>query len=164
VVVGQPETLRHALERGKPAPLTPGLQAAMKHTDFSRPAAWAASFKESRPQPGGVPGLPQLGLPENNLFSADGLAGYAAVGSDIRIVFTVLCKDARAAEDTRKLIDGGLVAVRRGGRLSPEALEMIDGLKLSTSGNDVTGDITLKTPALIKLMKQQNQGPFFPGR
>jgi hypothetical protein len=164
VVIGQPDTLRRALERGKAAPLSPGLQAAMNHTDFSKTAAWAVSFKESRPQQGGVPGLPQLGLPENNLFSADGLAGYADIGSDIRIVFTVLCKDAAAAEDTRKLIDGGVVAVKRAGRLSPEALEMIDGLKLSTSGNNLTGDLTLKTPALIKVMKQQNPGPFFPGR
>lgn len=164
VVVGEPKTVRRVLGRDQKATLSAGLQEAMKHADFNQQIAFAAGLQPFRQQQQGMfPGFPPFGGQQKDAFPADGVAGHATLGTDIHLAFTLLCRDAKAAGDTKKQIDTGLGALRRLPVLPPEVNQTLDGLKLSVAGNTVTGDLTVRTAALVNLMRQQNQAPFFPG-
>jgi hypothetical protein len=162
VVIGEPSTVRRVLGREQKATQSAGLQEAMKHADFSQQIAFAGQIPQMN-QPGMFPGLPPFGGQPNGAFQVDGFAGHVTLGTDIHLAVTVLCRDAKTAEDTRKLLDGGLVAARRTPGLPPEVAQMLDGIKLTSAGNSITGELTVRTAALVKLLQQQqNQKPFFP--
>ena len=112
------EILRNILERGKTPELSEGMQNAMNETDFSKTMAVAVNVKglmasESfsrgiKQNIGGVPDLNALGNLGDDTFLQNilGLAVDTSLDSSKATVSaTLLCKDAKFAEDAKKILE-----------------------------------------------------------
>jgi len=69
-----------------------------------------------------------------------------------------LCKDAKFAEDAKKILDGGQIVMRnslKGMRGVPRELsDMIDAIKFSVSGAKVKSNLQTSLEPLTKLIKE----------
>ncbi len=96
-----------------------------------------------------------------------GLAYNASLDSSKATVnATLLCKDAKFAEDAKKILDGGQVVMRntlKGMRGVPRELsDMVDAIKFSVSGAKVKGSLQTSLEPLSKWIKEQAD-KFEPG-
>jgi hypothetical protein len=146
VIMGTTHQVRSVLERDKKPELSVTLQAALKQADTSRTAFVAIDFKDVNP--GRWLDLPNsFQLPEG----VEGLAVGAAAGSSFQVELTVLCKDAKVAEEARKAIEAGLAAAKND--LPKDLADALGAVQLSTSGAHVTGKVPLKPGVLSKILK-----------
>jgi hypothetical protein len=149
VILGTTHQVRFVLERDKKPELSASLQAALKQADTSRTAFLAIDLKDVNP--GRWLGVPDsFPLPEG----VEGVAVGGDAGSSIKVSATVLCKDAKIAEDVRKLVEAGLVAAKSDRDLPKEAADALGSVQVSTSGAHVTGKVQLKPGALIKIFNR----------
>jgi hypothetical protein len=165
-VVGEPATVKRVLSRNQKATLSAGLQQAMQHADFGKHIAFALGIKElAQNQQGLLPANPFMG-PRNNTPVPQGMAGQATFDADTHLAITLLCQDAKAAEDTRKQLDTGVKALKLFPGLPRELSQILDGLKVSVAGSNLNGDLTVRTSTLLTLLRQleRNQRPVFPGQ
>jgi hypothetical protein len=149
IVYGHLDGLKAVLERNK-KPELGGLQAALKETDLSKPVAFAADLKAimAKTNKGNRPAQDPF---SQGLGMAEGLAGHATLGKSDSLTVTVLCKDTTAANDLRKMIEGGVVMVKQMPNLPKEATDALGSLKVTTSGGKVsaTSDLKVLSPALV---------------
>jgi hypothetical protein len=163
VIYGDAKALRAVLERDKKPELSDGLRAAMKQTDFGQTLAVAVNFKDLRDK------LPDLGPSKEAMEavgfdivnSIDGLAVKANVGADAAVSVTVVCGDAKGAEDVRKVLDGALVLARRSKAVPKELADLLDA-PTSVSGSNVTLSQTVKADTVVKLYKDGKLIPRAP--
>jgi len=159
-VFQKPDTLKKVLERDQKADLSEAMQAALKHTDFSRTAAVAVNFKEIRSKfkPGGMFGMAGSFMPSPtemvDVDDVDGFSLSAQVGSDIKITATAVCKDSDSAADVRKLADGVVVMAKKIKVVPKELQDILATWDSSSSGAKMTGSLTIKVEPVIKITKE----------
>jgi hypothetical protein len=164
VVRGTPETVRAIMVRTTPSKLSPGMQTALGLTDLSRPVALAANLQAGGIEPPAFPRLNPFGF-DQIANQAEALGGQAEVATDVRLQFTLLCKDPEAAETVQKLIDSGAALSRNNPLVSKDTRDMFASLTMATSGRKITGSATLKDEQLLGLARENNLAiPFFPMR
>jgi hypothetical protein len=168
------DVLKKILERGKSPEFSEGLRNAMSEADFSKSMAlavnvkglmasesFAQGFKEGFSRglaQGGSTGLE--GVNEQFLQDLLGLAVDARLDSSKATVSaTLLCKDAKFAEDAKKILDGAQVIMRntlKGTRGAPRELsDMVDAIKFSVSGAKVKGTLQTSLEPMSKWIKEQ---------
>jgi hypothetical protein len=164
VVRGSSATVVAIMARTTGPKFSDGMQTALGLTDLSRPVALAVNLQAG--------GIEQPAFPRLNPFGfgqianqAEALGGQAEVATDIRLQFTLLCKDPEAAESVQKLIDSGAALSRNNPLASKDTRDMIASLTMATSGRKITGSATLKDEQLLGLARENNLAiPFFPMR
>ncbi len=164
LVLGDKEAVRSVLTRDKKPEFSKNMQAAMKKVDFSKTIAVAADIKSGTGKANVRPGDAMQFLGGNaNMFSgmdkAEALAFQAKIGSDVRLDLTILCQDAKSAEDMKKVIDGFLVLGRSNKQMPKELNDMLD-INLKVEGANVTASKSFKVGPLIQTYKQQKGKPF----
>lgn len=149
VVYGRADTLRAILERDKKPELSSGLQTALKETDLTKPIAFAVDFKDIMAKANRRPSKDPL---SQGMGMVEALAGQATFNPD-RITATALCKDAEAADNLRKLIEGGLVAAKMQPGLPKEFTSGLESVKVTSSGSKLTltSDLKAATSSLIAI-------------
>jgi hypothetical protein len=176
ILMGDGKTLKAVLERGKKPEFSATFDAAFRAADFSKTAAaafdvagLAGAAKKSRDRGEPPPVLGELPLPGDLLqeITADrfleAIQGFALdvkVGSDVAVRATVICKEATTAEDLRKTAEAGLVFAKAGAakeNAPREVIEMIEAVKVASSGKNMTMTATLKTASLIKAIKENSR-------
>ena len=153
------EVLKKILERGKSPQFSEAMQNAMRETDFSRTVAVAVNVKglEGSPHLAGLPNMAALnGLTENVV----GLAADISLNSSTATVgATLLCKDAKLAEDVKKMLDATQVAARNYLKKAPgvpsDVADMVDAIKLTLSGAKIKGNMQISLEPLSKWTKEQ---------
>src|SRR5262249_49159729 len=155
--LGETAAVRKVLTRDKKPEFSKNLQAAMKQTDFSKTVALAVDLKAGPSQPAaGAGDLAFLGGGANvlgGLDKAEALAVQTKGGSDVRLEVTILCPDAKSAEDMKKAIDGILV-LSRGKQGMPKEFDDLLDIPLKVDGNKVTASKSFKVGPLLKAYKQ----------
>ncbi len=156
VVISKTETLRKVLERNRSAQLSDGLRAALKYADFSRSAAMATDSKETYSRlkdtnkKSGIDFekmLEQVGI-ANPMGDIEAAAYQVDVAKDIRVQSVLLCKDAKTAEDMKKISDGMAVFLRR---LFPKyGADSLETWESSVSSNRLHSSVTVKTDSILK--------------
>ena len=162
------ETLKRILGRDKPPELSEGMQNAMSATDYTKTFAVAVNFKglmanetasrEVQQSLGAAPGL--QGLNEQFLQEVLGLGFDARLGSSKATVSaTLLCKEAKSAEDAKKMLDGGQVILRNAMKaqkgVPQEVPDLVDAIKFSVAGANVKGSLQADLAPLSKWIKEQ---------
>jgi hypothetical protein len=158
-VLAPPAVLQAILKRDKKAVLPAGLQEGLQSVSLSRTAVIVADLKATRkPGSGGLMDIP---LADKFMDPVEVLAIQVDVGSDVNLDATAICRDAAAADDARKLIEGGLVAAKSQPGLPAELAEILGAVKVSTSGKKLTGNLRFKPSRLTKgfLPGQPNPRP-----
>jgi hypothetical protein len=165
------DMLKRIVERGKAPEFSEGMQNAMKAANFSKVLALAVNvkaltandeFKKGLQQGlGSAGGSSPLGALNAEFFqNMSGLALDASLDSSKATVnATLLCKDAKSAEDTKKILDAVQVFMRntmKGAKgVPPEVTEMVDGIKFAVSGATVNATMQASLDPLSKWMKEQ---------
>jgi hypothetical protein len=156
LVVGEEESVRKILERNGPARISEELTAAMSEVDFSKSLAMAASLKNlaNMAGPGGMSPMPMQGMKDIR-----GGALQADVGNDIRLKAAVVCKDAAAADQMKKMADGMVAMFKTmgasGGQMPAEAvkaMKILDTLEVSNSGATVRASLTIDVDTILSLI------------
>ncbi len=152
------EVLKNILERGKSPEFSEGMQNAMNEANFSRTLAVAVNVK-------GLGSKVIDGLPVNANLSefTENVLGLALDvsldSSKATVNATLLCKDAKLAEDVRKMLDAAQVAMRNYAKKAPgtpsEAADTIDAVKFSVSGAKVKGYVQASLEPFSKWIKEQ---------
>ena len=165
------EVMKKILERGNLPELSEGMQNALSETNFSKTMAVAVNVKglmasedfarDVKQRIGNNSELKGLeGLDEQFMQNLLGLAVDASLDSSKATVnATLLCKDAKFAEDAKKILEGGQVIMRntlKGMHGAPRELsDVVDGVKFSVSGAKVKGNVPASLEPLSKWIKEQ---------
>ncbi len=159
VICPKLETLKKILERGKSPQFSEEMQNALNETNFSKTLALAVNVKglAGNLPPGSLPNAEALKEFTENVL---GLAVDASLDSSKATVnATILCKDAKHAEDVKKILDAAQVAMRSYAKKAPgmpsEAADTIDAVKFSLSGANVKGSMQASLEPLSKWIKEQ---------
>jgi hypothetical protein len=161
------DTLKRVLERDKKPEFSDDMQAAIKQANFSKSVGFAVDFKSFKGPPSPpMPGGPRPGMPGGDPLQgikdvtdkAEGLGGYVHMGSDLDLNVTVLCQDSKGADDIKKSMDGILTLGK--GFVPPEMKELIEAIKITTSGSKVIASASYKTETLVKVGKAGKAGKF----
>lgn len=157
------EPLRRVLERNKAPELPEKMREVLRTADFSTTFGLAVNINALVSR-----GLPKnflqeanrnlgVSLPENDEFlqGLDGLVVDAHLASSqATLNATLLCKEAKVAEDVKKVLDAAQVVLRNTLKQAPgvprEASELVDSVKFLTSGAKVTGNLSTNLDPLLK--------------
>jgi hypothetical protein len=159
VVIGKSDTLKKILERNKSAELSEGLRAALKYADFSKSITMAVDSKEMYAKMNEANKKNGIDLDKvfdkigiaNPMGDIDGGAYQIDVGKDIKFQSVMLCKDAKTAEDMRKISDGLATFLKR---LFPKyGADSLETWESSVSGSRLTSSMTVKTDSIVKLIR-----------
>jgi hypothetical protein len=170
LVVGsnKAKALESVLKRNKKAEISSSFQKVIDKADFSKTFAVAVDVKAlakkasalqdlnflmNRIGPGGPAGE-LAGLAEGLGVFADkveGIAGNVKVSSGVDVSGTMFCNDADTAKEFKKMADEALKAARE--HAPKEGLELLDKVKVSQSGNTVSGSVSISKSLIDKMMK-----------
>lgn len=156
VIYGPKTDVRAIVERQAPAKLSACMQAALKDVAGAKGGAVAVALKDLLDDPTIKAILPQLGPQIGQIVGdMEHLAVQVNVGDDIDTSLALLMKNAKSADEARKLAEGFMALAKLGGGkdMPKEVMEVIDAIKLSSDGSRVKGSVAVKTPTVIKLMK-----------
>lgn len=146
LILGSIKDVKAVLERDKKPDLSDGLKAAMKKTDFSKTVAFAAALKDQKVSDlMGGKALPAVD-------KVEAIAGYVNVTSDIKVSLSLECKDDKSAEEFKKLAEGIITSTKLDKDMPKETSEMLDAIKISQSGTDLTAEFQFKASDAIKLV------------
>jgi hypothetical protein len=149
LIMGSKRQVRSVLERDKKPELSAALQAALQQADTSRTAFAAIDFKDVNPAR--FLGLPaSFQIPEG----LESLALGAEAGSTFKAELTVLCKDAKTADELRKLAEAALVMAKNDRDLPKDLADALAAVTVSTSGARVTGKVQVKAGVAGKVFKR----------
>lgn len=152
IVHGKASVVKGILERNKKAELTPGMKQALDLADQSKPIFVAINAK-------GMMATDAKGiLPPPAAAHADkieAVALNAALTSDAQVNLVALCQDSAAAAAIHKEADDNLKKAKEGlammskevpalASLSGEIGKVIDTVKITASGNKVSGTVSVK--------------------
>jgi hypothetical protein len=196
IVFADAITLRKILERdGKPK-LSEAMQAAVKQADFTKSLALAVSIKDiefPKPPPPPLPkpwggkedfpkgpgfgprpgpfGLEFLANVEKMIKEVEGIALTVHAGSDVELNLTLLCRDSKAADEWRRLVDGLLVLFKKvlvlfapNDSMAQELSELFEAFACSSSGSKVTVKGKARTASILRIFQEAQKGTFrLPG-
>jgi hypothetical protein len=143
------ETLRVALERGKPPTFSKSLQDALDKVNFSKPFALAASSLGS-PQVRAQGAQDPFGFTKAS-EQVEGVALNVDVDADISVAFTILCKNESSARDFKTAWDKMLGILKTFPGVPKEGMDLLTAIKLNVTGSTVDGTAAFKTKTLVKL-------------
>ena len=151
IAFGHERTLGQVLERNGPAKLSGEVTAAMNEVDFSKSLVGAASLKNLGKLP---PGTINTAMIPGGLDAVRCAALQVDVGTDVRLMLAVICKDANTAEQNRKMADGGIAALKTNAAAIPPAIGKILGTtEISSSGSTVRATATIDSEAIDSLLE-----------
>jgi hypothetical protein len=155
------KSLEKILKRDKKVEFSSSFQKIVDKADFSKTLAFAVDLKAA--QGGGLNALNQFGGGGGGMMmnpltmlpgggDLEGIAGSIKASSGIDISMSGFFKDAKAAEAMKKKIDDGLDSARKAIKEAKgpaaagakDAADMINSIKISQSGNVVTGSLSIK--------------------
>ena len=160
--------LQRILERGRAPEISAGMRDALCATDLGKTFAVAvdvkgmmASEEASRTMQqnlGGAAGL--QGLNGELIKNVLGFAFDASLDSSRATCnATLMCKEAKVAEDAKKMLEGGQVVLRnmlKGQKDVPgEVPDMVDAIKFTVSGTTLKGYLQTDFSPLTKWIKEQ---------
>jgi hypothetical protein len=162
--------LEKVLKRGKKADMSPAFQKIVDKADFGKTVAFAVDIKALAKKGEGLKGLAnlareagggmggevdmaigQLGMLGNQV---DGIAGSVKISSGVDVEGTLFCKDADTAKNFKKMADEGIKAAKSSPFTPPEAKELLDKVKVSQSGNTVSGSVSISSSFINKMKKK----------
>jgi hypothetical protein len=148
LLVGRAAQLKTVLMRDRTPRFSAAMRTALAQTDFTQTLAFAADVKVF------ADGKTQAGPLDAFTEPVIALAGSARAGDDLTVKLTILCKDAEAAEDGRKLLDGVLVFVKYAYKndkdVPKEVIDLVRRVKVTTDGNSIHATATIPAAALAK--------------
>jgi hypothetical protein len=173
------QTLRTVITRNKKPTFTPEMERALADMNWSKAVAAAGSVKSwpgmnagpGVPGPKGGPGVPPgppggPGVPPGppagggmpNYF--EGVEAFTLnvdITADVKATLVVQCKDAKSAEDLRKLADGGITAAKNGPGVDSDTKDFLNALKFANVGPKLTAELIIRGDTIAKATKQQQQ-------
>jgi hypothetical protein len=153
IVGGSPSALKAVLERDKKPAFTDGLQKALKDADLSQTVSVVFDVKPfaSDPMIGGT--AKGAGIDVSSVESA---VINIAVTSDVKVNAIAQCKDAKTAEEYRKMAEGGVLMAKKalGAQMPKDVIDIIDALKVKDKDKQLTAEVAIKVAPLIPLAKQ----------
>jgi hypothetical protein len=166
VVIAKSDTLKKVLERNKAAEVSEGLRAALKYADFSKAVTMAMDSKEMYAKINDANKKNGMDLDKvfdkigiaNPMSDIDGGAYQIDVGKDIKVQSVMICKDAKTAEDMKKISDGMATFFKR---LFPKyGADSFETWESSVSGARLNASMTIKTESILKLVRaiKENMG------
>jgi len=159
VVIAKSDTLKKVLERNKAAEVSEGLRAALKYADFSKAVTMAMDSKEMYAKINDANKKNGMDLDKvfdkigiaNPMSDIDGGAYQIDVGKDIKVQSVMICKDAKTAEDMKKISDGMATFFKR---LFPKyGADSFETWESSVSGARLNASMTIKTESILKLVR-----------
>ncbi|NQU20206.1 MAG: hypothetical protein HQ567_02915 [Candidatus Nealsonbacteria bacterium] len=152
-LVGKASKIREVLDRTGDPKLPERLRACIEQLDFSQAIAGAAVLPDELPDlPPGMP-VPAEMLKEM-LEKVEGTTFQIALSSGVTVAATLVCQDADTAEQIQKMVDGAVAAFGLSEDLPAEAREVLDSLKVTHSGKNVSAQITVSEKLIDKAMEQ----------
>jgi hypothetical protein len=152
IIMGSPETLRQVLERNRTATLSAEMAGTLKQVDLGKAMGVAVQLRKDK-----LKGLLGAGaMPVDMARMLEQVEGVALrVDWTSRIDWRLIlsCREAKTAEELRKLIDGGLVAFKKAARLPKEMLKMLDSLQIGTTGARLTLAMQLEPMMLADMVR-----------
>jgi len=88
------------------------------------------------------------------LEKVEGTTFQIALSSGVTVAATLVCQDADTAEQIQKMVDGAVAAFGLSEDLPAEAREVLDSLKVTHSGKNVSAQITVSEKLIDKAMEQ----------
>ena len=160
-LVGTLNAVRAVLERDGDATIPADLKAVMDQTDFSQHIALAfvttglESLTQNNVGGGGVqiPGFD----PQELLKNIKGVILQGNVSSDVQLSAKAICTDEQTAKKIEIFIDTLLKFAEVAAAQNPQAKQVLDSLKVESSGHTVSLSITI--PAQL-LAQAQSNSPF----
>jgi hypothetical protein len=160
LITGKKETLQKVLKRDKKPEFSDSLKSAMSQVRFTKSVAVAMDVKPLQSKvPKGQPGGPDF---SEIAGKTDGIGIQIDIGSDIDINAVILCKDDKSAEDARKAIDGILTIGKNVKGLDKDAKDIIEGVKVTSSGSKCTISLKVTADKINKAKKSQKMPFPFP--
>jgi len=164
VVSNSPDALRKVLDRNGKPELAEGMQAAIKLVDLSSDEALALDLRDLKlkmfEKDRSLPPPLAKGLMEI-CQDVQAIAWQGRYTDVMDITLVMACKNAKTAEDYRKLVDGLLVVLKKATAIGQENTlmtknveELVDAFKVSNSGNNVNVKVTCKPEEVVKLVKE----------
>jgi hypothetical protein len=152
VLMGNPATVKAVLQRDKKPKLPEALQNAMKDADLSQGMSIIVDIKSfaNDPMIGGAAKQQNI-----DIGAVESAVINVAVSSDIRVNSITVCKDAKTADEYRKMAEGGLIMLKKiaGDQMPKEVVEIIDGVKINQKDNRLLADLTIKVAPILKAAK-----------
>ncbi len=163
IVVGSSKALRDVLTRDKEPELSLELKRVLQQADFSKTVAVAANLKGIQAQQaamlGGSVGLDPAKT-DKLLKSMDGIVVQATLASDVDLTVTVLCADARAAEEIKTQLTDALAPLKQNPDALPKEIkDVLDKTTFSTNGSSVVVASRFAVAPLIKVVMEVTAGP-----
>ena len=113
--------------------------------------------KAAQSKPGGLAGMP-MGperMIQESFDKADGLAVQSKIGADVRLDFTILCREPKNAEDLHKLIGMTLGTLKKLPGVPKEVSDLLEPNNFKVTGANVLYSSTFKVSPLIQTYKMQ---------
>jgi HEAT repeat protein len=154
LVSGQARELETILARKRSSLFSEDLREAIRLTDFAQPVIVLGSFKELRDKQGPWQQDPILKV---LVDSGAHLAGQLALEEEVAVNLTMVCQDGRAAQEIRKLAEGGLVMLKHDKTTPREAQEVLDCIELKSDGPRLTGSLKISFAQIAKFVARQEQ-------
>ncbi len=159
------DILRAILERDKKPELPPAMQNAMGEADYSQTAVLVLNVKALRESGTASRDLSTLHGNEEDLQpllnSTEGAVVQCSLGATLKTQATLLCTDAKAAEDGKKLLEGGLVRFKQRIKEAPGAPKefpnLFDAIKINSSGSRIVATMDYSFDSLLTLIKEANK-------
>jgi hypothetical protein len=138
IVVGNPGQVRAVLQRNGDPEFSPGLQAALKQVDLSKPIAFAGDLKKTREAAGAAQGMAGLPGMAGTNFQAiiqglETIGGVVDLGGEARLKAFVGFKDNAVATQAKQAADG--LKGMAGLFLPPDANQAISKMEISVEGS-----------------------------
>jgi hypothetical protein len=175
--------LKQILYRGKRPELPEAMEKALKNADFTKTAAFAINvkdlLKDDTSTPLGRKPAKEMGgflatflskddpkekanQYEQLLDKVEALSGSAEIKSDATLTVTLVCKEASAAEDIRKILEDGLAIARDkikdikdDSEMPKDALlEAAHNVSFTVNGNTLTAKVVLKGDPITTSFKK----------
>jgi hypothetical protein len=151
LVAGELEALRKIAQRNGQPQLSPGMKAALDEADFSQTVVFAmGTGGQAAP---GAPDIPAMAFGGNQfLQKIDGAVMEVNVRSDISTRVVYICKDSKAADDLKVELDNQMAQMQS--MIPPALKEDMKTLRVSKSGSQVTGTMTVRGETVLNLLGQ----------
>jgi hypothetical protein len=152
IVLGDKDVVSAVLKRDKKPELSEGLKAAMDQISFSKALAIAADTKGALTS-SKMPMLQMTGVGQA-AEEIEGFALQASVTTDLSLDCFLICKSAKGAEDLKKKYEDSVKeASKMGAFLPKEATELMNSVKVSTSGGNLNANVTISGETIKGLAK-----------
>jgi len=146
------QDLQAILESGGASQLPAKLQAALAMADATAPIVIAVNFASMAQEADSRRSDPFAQALATN---AQLLGGHISLDGDVTARLTLTCRDAQAADELKKLADGGLIMAKNDERAPPQALDIINSIQLVAESNQIKGTASVPVATITGLIASE---------